>query len=114
MKTAASETRTREWTAGDAPKMRLRIEPWLTVRFSPPILIGPRRHPQHDFREARSGGMRSARARSSTLPGVRRANRLRPPTGHATVRFPTDLPTMRNGLYNTPKNENTKARQLGK
>jgi len=46
--------------------MRLRIEPWLTVRFSPPIL----RHPQHDFREVRSGRMRSVRARSSTLPAV--------------------------------------------
>jgi len=60
-------------------QMSLPIRPWLSVRFSQPILVRPLRQAEPDFREAHSAGMLSARVRSNTLAAAPHASRLLDP-----------------------------------
>ena len=60
-------------------QMSLPIRPWLSVRFSQPILVRPPRQKKRNFRGAHSAGMVSARVRSTTLAAAPRAGGLLDP-----------------------------------
>ena len=75
--------------AQNKSRISLPVWPWVSVRFTPPVLSTPLR--QMDFRllEAHSTDMRGARVEPGTLAAPRPASRLlHRPTARAAVRFP--------------------------
>src|SRR2546423_6318409 len=82
MKTSAQKKKFRESASGAPPQIRLKIHYWPSMRFIQPILIRPRRQPEHDFREAHSADVCPAGCAQRT--------------GRETVRFPTDLAREKN------------------
>jgi len=54
MKTSTQKKKSWESAPGGPPQIRLKIHYWPSMRFNPPILIRPRRQPEHDFRDAHS------------------------------------------------------------
>ncbi len=80
-------------------EMSIPIRPWLSVRFSQPILVRPLRQTERDSPEAQSAGMLSARVRSSTLAAAPHARRLLDPDNRSrNGALPNDSAREKNGL----------------
>ena len=88
--------------AHKAAPINLPIRPWISVRFSPPVLARPLPAVEGSLPEAHSPGMRGAPVQSGTLPPSRPTGcLLHRPTAGAAVRFLPIQPSQQQPLKQT-------------
>ena len=86
-------------TAQSKSRVSIPVRPWVSVRFTPPVLTRPLQEVDFRLLEAHSTDMRGARVEPGTLAAPRPASRLlHRPTTRAAVRFPPIQPSQKQPL----------------